>query len=173
MRLQIKIDKITNSVEDRKTGISHPTSVLPLPRSEVKLISKKKGWRFNWRTEITDKNRLVYKLITTDNPTGIEGLISFCIEEGYLFMHLIESAPHNIGKSKKYLGVPGNLVAFVCKLSFEYGFSGEIAFDSKTALINHYQETLGATLIFPPRRMAILSPQARKLVNSYYKDFIV
>ena len=86
-------------------------------------------------------------------------------------MHLLESAPHNIGSKKKFMGVPGNLVAFICKLSFEYGFDGEVAFDSKTALIEHYQKSLGAVLLFPPKRMAILSEQAKKLVNSYFRDF--
>jgi hypothetical protein len=39
-------------------------------------------------------------------------------------MHLIESAPFNKGKNKVYAGVPGNLVAFACKLSFQRGFEG-------------------------------------------------
>jgi hypothetical protein len=47
-------------------------------------------------------------------------------------MPLIESAPFNIGKGKKYLGAPCNLVAYGCKLSKEYGFDGVVAFDAKT-----------------------------------------
>lgn len=171
MRLQTKIDKITNSVEERATGNSIETRILPLPVHELKTITKKRQWKFNWRTEAANPQRIVYKLIVSSDAGTIQGLISVSIEQGYIFMHLLESAPHNIGKIKKYLGVPGNLVAYVCRLSFEYGFSGEVAFDSKTVLINHYKETLGAVLLFPPKRMAILSPQAKKLVNSYYKDF--
>jgi hypothetical protein len=136
-----------------------------------KPLQRKRQWKFNWRTEAANPQRIVYKLIVSSDPGTIQGLISISIEQGFIFMHLLESAPHNIGKVKKYLGVPGNLVAYVCRLSFEYGFSGEVAFDSKTVLINHYKETLGAILLFPPKRMAILSPQAKKLVNSYYKDF--
>lgn len=171
MKFQTRIDKITNSIEERKTGHSLETRILPLPVHDLTLITKKEGWKFNWRLEASDREKVVFKLITAANPLAIQGLISISIEEGFIFMHLLESASNNIGANKKYLGVPGNLVAFVCKMSFEYGFEGEVAFDSKTVLINHYQETLGAVLLFPPKRMAILSLQARKLVNSYYKDF--
>jgi hypothetical protein len=52
-------------------------------------------------------------------------------------MHLIESAPFNIGRNKIYYGVPGNLVAFACKLSFERGGEGYVSFLSKTRLIGH------------------------------------
>jgi len=52
-------------------------------------------------------------------------------------MHLIESAPFNIGKTKVYLGIPGNLVAFACKLSFQRGGEGYISFIAKTKLIDH------------------------------------
>jgi DNA gyrase/topoisomerase IV subunit A len=171
MSFRTKIDKITNSVEELKTGLSKETRVLPLPKHELKKITKKNGWKFNWRTEISEKNKLVYKLITENEQQIIQGLISISIEEGYIFMHLLESAPYNIGRNKKYMGVPANLVAYICRMSFEYGFEGEVAFDSKTALISHYQESLGAVLIYPPKRMAILTQQAKKLVNSYYKDF--
>ncbi len=171
MKFQTRIDKITNSVEESKTGNSLETRILPLPVHELKAVTKKSGWKFNWRIEASNRDKIVYKLITSSDPSSIQGLLSISIEEGFIFMNLLESAPYNIGRNKKYLGVPANLVAFVCKMSFEYGFDGEVAFDSKTALINHYQQTLGAVLLFPPKRMAILSSQAKKLVNSYYKDF--
>ena len=38
-------------------------------------------------------------------------------------MHLIESNKFNRGAKKVYLGVPGNLVAFACKYSFEKGYN--------------------------------------------------
>lgn len=44
--------------------------------------------------------------------------------DGYVEMHLIETAPHNYGQSKQFLGVVGNLVAFACKVSFDLGFDG-------------------------------------------------
>ncbi len=59
-------------------------------------------------------------------------------------MHLVESAPFNKGKAKVYSGVPGNLVAFACKLSFQRGHEGNVSFLSKTQLVGHYEKTLGA-----------------------------
>ena len=62
----------------------------------------------------------------------------------HIFMHLVESAKFNKGKSKAYFGVAGNLVAFACKQSMERGYDGYVAFDSKTVLIEHYIKSLGA-----------------------------
>jgi len=45
-------------------------------------------------------------------------------------MHLIESVKFNKGKLKIYAGVPGNLVAFACKRSFDKGYEGYLAFDA-------------------------------------------
>jgi hypothetical protein len=90
--------------------------------------------------------------------------------ENFVEMHLIEAAPHNFGKEKRYMGVAGNLVAFACKLSFEQRFDGYVGFTAKTELIEHYREALSAELLFK-NRMAISSFAAEKLVNSYYKNF--
>jgi hypothetical protein len=83
-------------------------------------------------------------------------------------MHLIESAKFNKGKSKLYTGVPGNLVAFACKLSYDMGYEGYLAFDAKTVLVKHYQETLYATH-FRGTKMIIDTPAAQKLINRYFK----
>ena len=66
-------------------------------------------------------------------------------------MNLLESAPFNIGKKKLYEGVVGKLVAYSCKISYQQGFDGYVAFTSKTKLTKHYEETLGAvTYIHSP-----------------------
>ena len=83
-------------------------------------------------------DRDVYKLTIVGNPHIIQGLVSITEREDHVYMHLIESAPFNLGKSKMYLGVPGNLIAFVCRLSFHRGFDGYVSFASKTQLIEHY-----------------------------------
>ena len=68
------------------------------------------------------------------------------------------------------MGVAGNLVAFACKMSYDYGFDGIIGFTSKTILIRHYIDTLGAELVFR-NKMIIAGKSAEKLVNSYYKNY--
>ena len=87
----------------------------------------------------------------------------------HVYMHLVESAPFNKGKQKIYAGVPGNLVAFACRLSFQRGFDGNVSFISKTQLIEHYIKTLGAFHI-GGRVMIIDTRAALKLINRYFKD---
>jgi hypothetical protein len=84
-------------------------------------------------------------------------------------MNLLESAPFNIGKNKLYEGVAGNLVAFACKLSFQKGFDGYVAFTSKTNLIKHYEENLGA-YHFKSQRMILEPIASKKLVEKYFKS---
>ena len=109
-------------------------------------------------------------MILQKEPKIIQGLICFEKKIDHFFMHLIEVAPHNFGKTKKYFGVAGNLVAFGCKLSFENGFEGYIAFESKTKLINHYEKTLRAKVLFG-QRMEISTDASIRLINQYYREF--
>jgi hypothetical protein len=171
MQLDFEIDKLTHSLEDATTGHILCTDVLPVEKADLKVISKKFGWRFNWETEISAPEKQIYKLILQQQPDTIQGLICFEKKSDHIFMHLIETAPHNFGKTKKYIGVAGNLVAFGCKLSFEYGFEGYMAFDSKTKLMGHYERTLGAKVLYG-QKMALNTDASMKLINDYYPDFL-
>ena len=99
----------------------------------------------------------------------IQGLLSITIESDHIFMNLLESAPFNIGKNKLYEGVSGNLVAYACKVSFQKGYDGFVAFTAKTNLIEHYEKTLGA-FHFKNARMIIPTESAKKLVEMYFKN---
>lgn len=81
---------------------------------------------------------------------------------------MIESAEFNIGKDKVYLGIPGNLVAFACNLSFQRGNDGYVSFIAKTKLIEHYIDTLGA-IHFGGHLMVITTESALKLIGKYFK----
>lgn len=91
------------------------------------------------------------------------------IKQDHVYMHLVENAPFNRGKEKMYAGVPGNLVAFACRLSFQRGHEGNVSFLSKTNLIEHYEKTLGA-FHFGGRVMIIETKSAIKLINRYFKN---
>jgi hypothetical protein len=82
-------------------------------------------------------------------------------------MHLIENASFNKGEKRLYIGVAGNLVAFVCKLSLDAGFEGVITFKSKTQLMQHYHKTLGAQHL-GGQRMVIYPDAALKLIQKYF-----
>lgn len=111
--------------------------------------------------------RDVFKLTIANNPNIIQGIISLEVKPDHVYMHLIESAPFNIGKHKTYFGIPGNLVAFACKLSFQRGGEGYVSFVAKTKLIDHYIESLGA-VHFGGHLMVITTPAALKLINKYF-----
>ena len=170
MQLDFEIDKLTNSLEDTNTGEIHPTEIFPLDKANLKDISKKLGWKFNWKTEFTVPEKQVFKLVLEKEPKTIQGLICFEKRLGHIFMHLIETAPHNFGKTKKYFGVAANLVAFGCKLSFENGFDGYVSFKAKTKLISHYEKTLGAKVLYG-QYMEIATTASIKLVKDYFPEF--
>lgn len=166
--LEFEIDKLTNSIENTSTGEVFDTVIVRLTVKDLSLI-KKPDWIFDWRKEIKDETKEVYKLTTSNNPTIIQGLLSIEDKQDHIFMHLIESSKFNKGKNKVYLGVPANLVAFACKVSFDKGYQGFLAFDAKTSLIRHYQETLHATH-FRGVRMFIESNAAQRLISQYFKS---
>ena len=165
--LDFIIDRLTNSIENVQSGDSFPTDISLLTTIELKSISKRNGWRFNWSKENKQPERDIYKVTIVNNPNIIQGIISLEVKPDHVYMHLIESAPFNIGKHKTYFGVPANLVAFACKLSFQRGGEGYISFIAKTKLINHYIESLGA-VHFGGHLMVITTPVALKLINKYF-----
>lgn len=167
--LDFQVDKLTNSIENVITKDSFKTDILPLTPKDLKNITKKNGWRFNWKEEFNDPDRAVYKLVILNNVNIIQGLVSLTPTVDHVFMHLIESAPFNIGKSKMYEGVPGNLVAFACRQSFLRGTDGYVSFRSKTNLIDHYTETLGA-MHYGKHLMIINTSSALILIEKYFEQ---
>lgn len=164
----IEIDKLTNSIVNTISGDSFETEVLPVTQSDLKSVTKKSGWNFNWKTEFKLTDRKVYKLTIAGNPHIIQGLVSISDYKDHFYLHLIESAPFNMGRPKLYEGVPGNLFAFTCKVSLEKGYEGFAAFTSKTKLVAHYEKTLGAVHI-GNHKMIIFPEAAAKLINRYFK----
>ena len=165
--LDFIIDKLTNSIENTLTGEVFDTEIVRLTNVSAKQINEA-NWLFNWRKELKDRTKEVYKLTTVNNPSIIQGLLSIEDKQDHIFMHLIESAKFNKGKDKVYFGVPGNLVAYACKVSFDKGYEGFLAFDAKSALIKHYQESLHATH-FRGLRMFIETNAALRLISKYFK----
>ncbi|OIN60269.1 hypothetical protein [Arsenicibacter rosenii] len=163
--LDLEIDKLTNSIENTITGEVFETSVLPF-QGERKGFNKK-DWLFDWKVECKDSSRKVFKLVTSQNRYIIQGLISFSDNHDHIFMHLIESARFNKGPQKLYLGVAGNLIAYACLYSFDLGYDGIVVFDSKTMLINHYQQALGAKQL-AGNRLFIDTKESNQLVKRYF-----
>jgi len=162
-RIGLKIDKLTDSLQDAKTGESYATD---FRRATARDLAKTKSWFFDWRHELT--NRKVYKLFLKDAPHEIQGLVSLQERGDHIWVNLAEAAPHNLGKAKRYVGVGGNLFAIAVKISFDKGYEGFVAFEAKTELIAHYRKNLGAVQIGRSPRMIIESEAARKLYKKYF-----
>ena len=167
--LDFEIDNLTNSIQNTVTGDSFPTEVSRLTKTDLKQVTKKNGWTFNWKSELDDNTRKVYKLTISNNPNIIQGILSLTIEPDHIYMDLLKSAPFNTGRNKMYEGVAGNLVAYACKVSFQNGFDGYLSFTAKTKLIDHYIKTLEA-YHFGRHLMIINIIAANKLIDKYFKS---
>jgi hypothetical protein len=167
-RLDFVIDKLTNSIQNTISGDSFQTEISAFTTADLKQTTKKNGWNFNWKQELSNSYREVYKLTIVNNPSIIQGLISLTVKSDHVYLELIESAPFNLGKNKLYEGVAGNLVAFACKVSFQRGFDGFCSFTAKTKLIHHYEKSLGA-YHFGNHLMILDTKSAAALVDKYFK----
>ncbi len=166
--LYFEVDKLTNSILNTISGDSFTTEVMRLTHSDLKQVTKKNGWNFNWKAELNEEKREVYKLTISNNSTIIQGLLSLSLERDHIYINLLENAPFNIGRNKLYEGVAGNLVAHACKISFQNGHEGFVSFTAKTKLISHYQKTLGAYTL-GGQKMILPTEASKLLVEKYFK----
>jgi hypothetical protein len=163
--IDVEIDKLTNSIENVFTEERFLTDILPVKFSEI----VEKNWLFDWKKENNKSGCKVFKLVTRGNEEVIQGLLSISDGKDHIFMNLLESASFNKGQNKVYLGVAGNLVAYACKVSFDTGYDGYVVFDSKTALIEHYEEKLHAKRL-GGLRMYIDTVAAFRLLDQYFNQ---
>lgn len=166
--LDFEIDALTNSIQNTISGDSFETKVIEVINFDRNQVTKTKGWKFDWISELKEPNRKIYKLVIENNLDIIQGLISASDYKDHFYLHLVESAPFNLGKRKLYVGVPGNLIAYVCKISWEKGYEGFVSFQSKTKLIEHYVSSLGAVHV-GGHKMVIFPNAASKLIRQYFK----
>ncbi|MCB0641073.1 MAG: hypothetical protein KDC44_05510 [Phaeodactylibacter sp.] len=131
---------------------------------------RKSGWQFNWPQLAKTDGAIFYKLIKVDAPTQVEAIIMLTlINEEMLFLNNTEVVPHNYGSEGKYENVAGSLLAFACYKSFELGnhhYVGFLSFESKTELIELYQQKYGAT--YAVGQKMYFDPKAgKKLMRRY------
>ncbi len=165
--VDIEIDVLSESVVEVSTGKVFKTQVLKANTQFINTIHKKNGWKFNWKKEAKEQNRIVFKMVLDMNKSVLLGMLCIELKTDHFHIHLAEKSPNQFGKSNKYEGIGGNLFAFACKYSLENGFEGVVAFIAKTKLIEHYSVTLGAVLL-KNQRMFILKEQAEFLIKKYF-----
>lgn len=119
------------------------TKISLLTHTEFNNITAKNGWRFDWTVEFEHPLRKVYKLTIAGNSI-VQGIISLEVKSDHVYIHLVESAPSNVGRHKVYAEVPLNLLAYACKISFNEGAAGCVKFISEPELIDLYIASWGA-----------------------------
>ena len=164
--LTIHIDRLTNSLRNAVTGDVFDTELHRITAKDKPLL--KNHWLFDWLKELKNTETEVWKLVIVHNPTVIQGLLSMSNRDDHIFVNLVENAYFNIGKTKVYEGVGGNLFAFACKRSFDSGYDGVVSFIAKSTLVRHYEQALGAERLGSSLRMVIDTPQARSLCERYF-----
>jgi len=165
--MELAIDKFTPCLEDTETGEILPTVYSSATRGELKRLE---GWTFDWTHPDLDEDE-IYKL-TIQGDSTIQGLIAIhnYPRDSAMYVHAAESAPHNRGKDKAFAGVGGHLFSIAAKRSAEEGNGGYLFFDAKNMeLVQHYEETLGASILGIPHpfRMELIEPRALALLRRY------
>lgn len=153
---------------ERETGEKHLATILPALKKDMPL--RKHGWQFNWKALSKIKNSLLYKIVLDNDESKLQGMLMLTlVDNEMLFMDNVEVAPHNFGREEKYSYVAGCLIAFASKMSFELGkgnYVGFLVFESKTALIELYQQRYGAEIAMG-QRMFIDDVAGKKLIKTY------
>ncbi|MCL2398603.1 MAG: hypothetical protein FWC91_02520 [Defluviitaleaceae bacterium] len=168
MSVDTLIDKLTPCLIDTSTGKILPT-IFSIASSEEITGLQSKGWAFDWDADELGKTN-VYKLLIKGDTT-LQALIATEVFRGAVYIHLLESAPHNRGENKQYEGVGGHLFAIAMRLSMALGFGGYIFFDAKNMeLVKHYSDMLGANRLYSPvheYRMEVQEEDASKIISRY------
>ena len=95
IELDFVVDALTNSIRNTISGDSFRTEVLRLTKNDLKQITKKNGWNFNWKTELENNIKEVYKLTIVGNTNIVQGLVSLTKNSDHIYMDLLENAPFN------------------------------------------------------------------------------
>lgn len=153
-----------------KDGTSHVGVIREVSKKDMPL--KKDGWQFNWKELAKDKNKKFFGLYVDEL---LQGMLSVeLVKQPYeimFFMHHVELAPNNFGSDGEYLEVAGCLIAYACRLSMNWlemdnPYFGYVLFESKTKLIERYQEVYGAELVIG-RKMCFTPDVGDALIKKY------
>ncbi len=131
---------------------------------------KKDAWNFNWRELFRNEEAFFYKITVEESSSKLEGILMLSLlYNEMIYMNNIEIAPHNYGKAGIYKNVAACLMAYACYQSFQHGkgnYRGFLSFDSKTELLDFYQNKYGATRV-SGQKMFINSEVGIELIKTH------
>lgn len=124
-------------ISERESGKKLKVDISLMQETDYKAITKARYW-FAWKDYKTDCS--VYKL-TIKGQKDVLGLIA-CREiaaEKRTEIALLAASKENVGKTKKYVGIAGCLLAYAAKqVVINYNVEGCISLIPKTRLRQHY-----------------------------------
>ena len=85
IELDFVVDALTNSIRNTISGDSFRTEVLRLTKNDLKQITKKTGWNFNWKPELENNIKEVYKLTIVGNTNIVQGLVSLTKNSDHIY----------------------------------------------------------------------------------------
>lgn len=167
--INAEIDQFTPCLVRAKTGEIVQTTFERAEKSQITGL-KKQGWQFNW-THPSLRHSEIYRLRAIGDER-IQGLVAIESVPSNCAVHvsLVESAPHNRGKNKEFVGVGGHLFAIAAQKSNEAGYGGFLYFEAMNQeLVRHYETMLGAVLYAMPHpySMVLEEVPAQKLLAQY------
>ncbi|PWV97335.1 hypothetical protein DFQ01_12266 [Paenibacillus cellulosilyticus] len=158
----------------RQTKEHYPVDFHPLTPFDVSTMIRDGSlfsWelQFDWTLYFRFYNIEVYKMVIRGDDE-IQGCIAFEVKEDHIYVHLIESAPHNF-KGRAFELIGEHLFGFACKCSEDLGFEGAVAFQSKIGpksvpLMNYYVNRIKAEHL-GNGYMIIDGPSAKQLIMIY------
>jgi hypothetical protein len=155
-------------IREIATGKWIAVSVEPVEAADVRNLGT--GWEFDWLTEIGRAE--VFKLIDPAAPKAIYGLIALARRQDHVEVTLLESSPENVGADKRFERIPGCLLSYAVRLSLSLQFEGCLALESKTDLIDHYENKYGFSRLGHSSRMLLMPGAAARLLAEYEKRVV-
>ncbi|QQK80459.1 hypothetical protein HUG20_11515 [Salicibibacter cibi] len=136
-----------------------------LPATESDIIETK-DWIFDWHKEYVypDRNRNALSLKVN---VELQAMLSYVIDEGFILIKLIETAPENNHYGGLRITPP--MLAVASQHSYDHGFEGYTVIHIKhnSKLISYYEE-LGAEFIRGDR-MVLETIASDRLIQLYLK----
>jgi hypothetical protein len=150
-------------IEDLKTGRLLSSEIVLVSLDDLESLGP--GWNFDWVLQASRSE--TYKLVASELPDDILGLMSIERREGYIEVKLLENSPSNVGKGKSIKGIAGSLLAFAARLSFDSGDDGVLTLISKSKLIEHYSKTYGFMRQGKGQKMILDTRASIELIATY------
>ncbi|QHW33882.1 hypothetical protein GZH47_25865 [Paenibacillus rhizovicinus] len=148
---------------------SYPVHFAAMNPHEIQEQLNGRDKAFDWTIYYNYPQVLVFKMMIIGND-AIQGAIALENKEDHVYVHLIESAPHN-RSDKVFEFIGEHLLAYACQLSMRFGHDGYVVLQSKSAprLLHFYTQVIGAKHV-GGLRMILNETVARRLIMLYLEQ---